>query len=197
MLQVPFLFRVTAEDVRSDKPEQPHFDAAVRGATQHGISKSEILHVAQSKHHDIFPGNRFGLTTVWVNRRDGKMGTGATLAATANPALTVNSRFTQIDAKQGVATRFNTVVFLLSRRRPCILKPGPISRYSRKRRELSRHDAFRYRAVSTAAMGRGSVCSRGQGYRPSRQWRGVNWASAVRSWTSVTKPGPVSGWSSA
>jgi hypothetical protein len=89
MLEVPFLFRVTAEDVRSDKPEQPHFDAAVRGATQHGISKSEILHVAQSKHHDIFPGNRFGLTTVWVNRRDGKMGTGATLAATANPALTV------------------------------------------------------------------------------------------------------------
>jgi 2-haloacid dehalogenase len=97
MLEVPFLFSVTAEDVRSYKPEQPHFDAAVREAAEHGMSRGEILHVAQSKHHDISPGNRLGLTTVWVNRRQGKKGTGATLAATATPALTVNSLAELVD----------------------------------------------------------------------------------------------------
>jgi len=90
-LDVPFLFTVTAEDVGSYKPGQPHFDAAIREAGRHGIAKHEILHVAQSKHHDITPGNGLGLTTVWVNRRHGRKGTGATLAATATPALTVNS----------------------------------------------------------------------------------------------------------
>jgi 2-haloacid dehalogenase len=91
MLEVPFLFTVTAEDVSSYKPGQPHFDAAIEEAARHGIEKGEILHVAQSKHHDISPGNRLDLTTVWVNRRHGMKGTGATLAATADPSLTVNS----------------------------------------------------------------------------------------------------------
>jgi 2-haloacid dehalogenase len=91
MLEVPFLFTVTAEDVSSYKPGQPHFDSAFAEAARHGIGKDEILHTAQSKHHDIAPGNRLGLTTVWVNRRHGKKGTGATLAATADPTLTVNS----------------------------------------------------------------------------------------------------------
>jgi 2-haloacid dehalogenase len=90
-LDVPFLLTVTAEDVGSYKPGQPHFDAAFSRLAQHGISKSEILHVAQSKHHDIVPGRKLGLTTVWVNRRHGKKGTGATLAAEADPTLTVNS----------------------------------------------------------------------------------------------------------
>ena len=56
-----------------------------------GISKNEILHVAQSKHHDINPARRFGLTTVWINRRHGKKGSGATLATSAEPDLTVTS----------------------------------------------------------------------------------------------------------
>jgi len=105
MLEVPFLFTVTAEDVRSYKPEQPHFDAAIREAAQHGVSQSEILHVAQSKHHDIFPGNRLGLTTVWVNRRRGKKGTGATLAATANPTLTVNSLAEFVDLHKSTPSK--------------------------------------------------------------------------------------------
>jgi len=90
-LDVPFLFTVTAEDVGSYKPGQPHFDTALRRLADHGIAKSEILHVAQSKHHDIAPGGRLGLATVWVNRRHDKRGTGATLAADAEPTLTVNS----------------------------------------------------------------------------------------------------------
>ena len=91
LLEVPFFTVVTAEDVKSYKPGLPHFEEAVRRFAASGIQKSEILHVAQSKHHDMIPGREFGLTTVWVNRRHGKKGTGATLAATAEPDLTVNS----------------------------------------------------------------------------------------------------------
>jgi 2-haloacid dehalogenase len=105
MLEVPFLFTVTAEDVGSYKPEQPHFDAAVREAAEHGMSRGEILHVAQSKHHDIFPGNRLGLTTVWVDRRHGKKGTGATLAATATPTLTVNSLAELVDLHKSTRSK--------------------------------------------------------------------------------------------
>ena len=56
-----------------------------------GIAKHEILHVAQSKHHDIAPGRALDLTTVWVNRRHNRKGSGATLATNAEPDLTVNS----------------------------------------------------------------------------------------------------------
>ncbi|QPF85400.1 HAD hydrolase-like protein [Bradyrhizobium genosp. L] len=97
LLEVPFLFTVTAEDVSSYKPGQPHFDAAFREVARHGMVGSDILHVAQSKHHDIAPGNSLGLTTVWVNRRHGKKGTGATLAATAEPTLTINSLAELVD----------------------------------------------------------------------------------------------------
>jgi 2-haloacid dehalogenase len=91
LLDVPFSTVVTAEDVKSYKPGLPHFEEAIRRFAASGIQKSEILHVAQSKHHDMIPGRQFGLTTVWVNRRFGKKGTGATLAASAEPDLTVNS----------------------------------------------------------------------------------------------------------
>jgi 2-haloacid dehalogenase len=97
LLEVPFLFTVTAEEVGSYKPGQPHFDVAFREVAQRGMRQSDILHVAQSKHHDITPGNRLGLTTVWVNRRHGKKGTGATLATTAEPTLTVNSLAELVD----------------------------------------------------------------------------------------------------
>jgi 2-haloacid dehalogenase/putative hydrolase of the HAD superfamily len=91
LLDVPFSTVVTAEDVESYKPALPHFEEAIRRLAASGIQKDEILHVAQSKHHDMIPGRQFGLTTVWVNRRYGKRGTGATLAANAEPDLTVNS----------------------------------------------------------------------------------------------------------
>jgi 2-haloacid dehalogenase len=91
LLDVPFSTVVTAEDVKSYKPGLPHFEEAIRRFAASGIQKSEVLHVAQSKHHDMIPGRQFGLTTAWVNRRYGRKGTGATLAASAEPDLTVNS----------------------------------------------------------------------------------------------------------
>src|SRR5262249_24851374 len=90
-LQAPFAFTVTAEDVGSYKPAAAHFDAAIARAAAMGIARDEILHVAQSKHHDIKPGRELGLTTVWVDRRHGRTGTGATLPADGEPDLTVRS----------------------------------------------------------------------------------------------------------
>ena len=90
-LEIPMAFTVTAEDVGSYKPGLAHFEAAFARLSELGIHKDEILHIAQSKHHDMIPGRHLGLTTVWVNRRFGKKGTGATLAASAEPSLTVNS----------------------------------------------------------------------------------------------------------
>jgi len=90
-LKVPFEMTVTAEDVQSYKPGLPHFHRALEGLLAKGIRKDEILHVAQSKHHDVKPGRELGLTTVWVNRRHDRKGSGATLATQAEPHLTVNS----------------------------------------------------------------------------------------------------------
>ena len=90
-LAVPFALTVTAEDVGSYKPSLGHFEAMLDQAHRMGIAQAEILHVAQSKHHDIAPGRQLGLATVWVNRRHGQPGSGATLATDAEPDLTVLS----------------------------------------------------------------------------------------------------------
>jgi len=45
--------------------------------------------VAQSLYHDHVPAKRLGLSTVWVNRRVGKPGSGATPPAEATPDLVV------------------------------------------------------------------------------------------------------------
>ena len=90
-LNAPIALTVTAEDVQSYKPGYPHFEQAFKQMHAKGIAQAEILHVAQSKHHDIRPGRDLGLTTVWVNRRHERKGSGATLATEAQPHLTVNS----------------------------------------------------------------------------------------------------------
>ena len=83
LLDTPFAFTVTAEDVGAYKPAFPHFERMIETFAGMGIARGEILHVAQSKHHDVDPGRRLGLATVWVNRRHGRTGSGATLATEA------------------------------------------------------------------------------------------------------------------
>lgn len=73
---------VTAQQVRSYKPAPPHF---TEGLERLGLPSEGVLHVAQSRYHDIAPAHAFGLTTVWVNRRHGKTGSGATAVASATP----------------------------------------------------------------------------------------------------------------
>ena len=88
LLQAPFAMIVTAQQVQSYKPSLRNFEEAMRRA---GIPKRNILHAAQSIYHDIVPANSLGLKNVWVNRRFGKQGPGATVAGNAKPGLEVRS----------------------------------------------------------------------------------------------------------
>ncbi len=67
-LGVTFDQIVTAQQVRSYKPAHDHFQEGLRRL---GIPKQRLLHVAQSKRHDIVPCNELAITSVWVNRSAG------------------------------------------------------------------------------------------------------------------------------
>ncbi|MBX3729681.1 MAG: haloacid dehalogenase type II [Candidatus Sumerlaeia bacterium] len=77
---------VSAQDIKSYKPARAHFDEALRLT---GLPVERVLHVAQSRFHDIAPARALGFTTVWVDRRQGKAGGGATAPSDAQPHLTV------------------------------------------------------------------------------------------------------------
>ncbi len=85
-LQVDFDYLITAEKAKSYKPSVNNFEVAL---PEIGVNKDKILHVAQSIYHDIVTAKSLGLSTVWVNRRQGKEGFGATLPANATPDLEV------------------------------------------------------------------------------------------------------------
>ncbi len=85
-LGVAFDWIVTAQQVGSYKPSLENFHQAL---ARIGLPKEQLLHVAQSLFHDHAPAKRLGLDTVWVNRRHGKTGAGATPRADARPDLEV------------------------------------------------------------------------------------------------------------
>jgi len=85
-LQVKFDWIITAKQVKSYKPSLNNFRLAFERI---GVPQKRILHVAQSLFHDIAPANVLGLSTVWVNRRQNKEGSGATPVAQARPDLEV------------------------------------------------------------------------------------------------------------
>lgn len=89
---------VTADAVRAYKPAEPHFHAMIERLARHGIARGEILHVAQSRFHDIAPARRLGLATVWVDRRADRPGRGITIAADASPDLRVENLSALLDA---------------------------------------------------------------------------------------------------
>jgi 2-haloacid dehalogenase len=64
-LPVPFEVAVTAEQVRSYKPDLGHFRAF---AELTGATPANWIHVANSWVHDITPAARMGLRSVWVDR---------------------------------------------------------------------------------------------------------------------------------
>ena len=69
---------ITAEDVGAYKPASPHFKALESWLAEHNIAREDLLHVAQSLFHDHVPARRFGLDSVWINRRHSRPGWGAT-----------------------------------------------------------------------------------------------------------------------
>jgi 2-haloacid dehalogenase len=86
----------TAQDIGDWKPSLINFNYAIsRVETQWGYKKNQILHVFQSLYHDFVPAKQIGLATVWIDRRHGKQGSGATpitsLLNNASPDWTFKS----------------------------------------------------------------------------------------------------------
>ena len=63
---------ITSQQTRSYKPNRRNFDLA---AERMAVEKTEWLHIAESRHHDIEPANRLGIASVWVSRPDRGGGT--------------------------------------------------------------------------------------------------------------------------
>jgi len=84
-LGVEFDWIVTAQSVGSYKPDPRNFEAAF---ARIGLPRERILHVAQSLFHDHVPAKALGLSTVWIDRRQGRSGSGATPPAQARPDAT-------------------------------------------------------------------------------------------------------------
>jgi len=80
-LGVAFHDVITAQQVGSYKPELRNFEVAIERVGP----RERILHVAQSLFHDIAPARAVGLRAVWVNRRAGRPGSGATAQSDARP----------------------------------------------------------------------------------------------------------------
>jgi 2-haloacid dehalogenase len=85
-LKIAFDWVVTAEQARGYKPRAENFEFAF---ARIDVPRERILHVAQSLFHDHVPAKALGMTTVWIDRRQGRTGTGATPPADATPDLTV------------------------------------------------------------------------------------------------------------
>ena len=90
-LAVEFDWIVTAEMARSYKPSLGNFELAFETI---GVPRERILHVAQSLFHDHVPAKQLSLTSVWIDRRHGRRGAGATPPAAATPAATYTSMAT-------------------------------------------------------------------------------------------------------
>ena len=84
-LGIDFDWIVTAQQVGSYKPAERNFEVAFERL---GLPRARILHVAQSLFHDHAPARRLGLTSVWIDRRHGREGAGATPSSDATPDAT-------------------------------------------------------------------------------------------------------------
>jgi len=85
-LGADFAWIITAQQARSYKPDAHNFEVAFARIT---VPRQRIVHVAQSLYHDHVPAKHLGMTTVWVDRRRGRDGFGATPPAEAKPDLVV------------------------------------------------------------------------------------------------------------
>lgn len=84
-LGADFEWIVTADYCRSYKPNPRHLRVALALT---GLQPHELLHVAQSRYHDIAPARALGIRTAWVNRPSRLKDRGVTPAtpASASPA---------------------------------------------------------------------------------------------------------------
>ena len=69
-LGVEFDAIYTAEDIGSYKPADANFEYLLAHLkSDFGLDRSDVLHTAQSLHHDHVPANRFGLANAWIDRQ--------------------------------------------------------------------------------------------------------------------------------
>ena len=69
-LGVEFDAIYTAEDIGSYKPSDANFEYLLSHLkSDFGLEKADILHTAQSLHHDHVPARRFGLANAWIDRQ--------------------------------------------------------------------------------------------------------------------------------
>ena len=76
---------MTAEQAGAYKPDERGFQLLFERV---GLPRERILHVAQSVFHDHVTAQRLGMTSVWIDRRAGREGSGATPPAEAAPDAT-------------------------------------------------------------------------------------------------------------
>lgn len=79
---------VTAEQVKSYKPREALFAELL---SRLGMPAREVLHVAESRYHDVAPASALGFQTVWVNRHAGDGTPSASGASDARADLEVRS----------------------------------------------------------------------------------------------------------
>jgi 2-haloacid dehalogenase len=87
LLGDPFDAVITAQQARSYKPSTNNFRLALQRI---GEPVEKVLHCAQSVYHDVVPARELGFSTVWVDRRAGRRGSGATPNSIAEPDLRVS-----------------------------------------------------------------------------------------------------------
>ena len=75
----------TAEDIGSYKPNPANFDYMLARLDRLGVSKPQILHVAESLFHDHEPANAASLANCWIHRRHDREGMGATREPATQP----------------------------------------------------------------------------------------------------------------
>jgi 2-haloacid dehalogenase len=108
----PFDWVVTAEQARSYKPNLRGFELVL---DQIGEPRDRVVHVAQSLYHDHVPAAKLGIRSVWIDRRQGRGGFGATPPASAKPTLTVPDLATLAELATG------------SRPRPMLTSDGAVT----------------------------------------------------------------------
>ncbi|MEA2208255.1 MAG: 2-haloacid dehalogenase [Solirubrobacteraceae bacterium] len=86
-LGASFDYVITAQQAGSYKPDHANFRLAFERIDE---PRERILHVAQSLFHDHAPAKALGMTSVWIDRRQGRGG-GASRDVEAHPDATFPS----------------------------------------------------------------------------------------------------------
>jgi 2-haloalkanoic acid dehalogenase type II len=81
VLGTEFDYVVTAQKVGCYKPDSRMFEAALEQV------EGPVLHIAQSRYHDVVPAAKLGLDTVWIDRPS----RGAAKPCDADPTWTFTS----------------------------------------------------------------------------------------------------------